>query len=291
MTVIDPLRSFACEESKTRKIGGLMTTLALRSRLFALAVTMALPYTGLMAQEGRSRFEGMWSDPPISALDTFCAGACTDAGLDFLAALLDDPANDDRPYADLTSEAAAHQVNEYLRPLLTDAALTDFPIDRADDPGFLYCRPWGIARQLTARHQLEIDDRGDRIEMRYGEWAARRTIYMDGRAPAGDASPTAMGYSVGRYDSEELVIETTAISADLISNPEMFEHSEQLRIVERYKVAEDGQRLFLTATYEDPMSLKEPLVLKKIWGWAPEEEIYPEVECERPTDFIRRGEP
>jgi hypothetical protein len=268
-----------------------MKTLALRSRLFLLAIAVALPRAGLMAQEGRSRFEGMWSDPPISALDTFCAAACTDAGLDLLASLLDDSANDDRSYAELTSEASAHQVNDYLRPLLTDAALTDFPIDRADDPGFLYCQPWGIARQLTARHQLEIDDRGDRIEMRYGEWAAHRTIYMDGRAPAGDASPTAMGYSVGRYASDELVIETTAISADLISIPEMFAHSEGLRIVERYKVAEDGQQLLLTATYEDPMSLKEPLVLKKIWGWAPDEEIYPEVECERPTDSIQRREP
>jgi hypothetical protein len=45
----------------------------------------------------RSRLEGMWSDPPVTAEGTFCAAFCTDAGLDRLNALLDDPANDTRP--------------------------------------------------------------------------------------------------------------------------------------------------------------------------------------------------
>ena len=40
----------------------------------------------------------MWSDPPAIADDWFCAGFCTDAGLERLNAFLDDPANDTRPY-------------------------------------------------------------------------------------------------------------------------------------------------------------------------------------------------
>jgi len=47
-----------------------------------------------------------------------------------------------------------------------------------------------------------------------------------------------------------------------------------LRIGERYSRSKDG-KLLLTATIEDPWGLKEPLVLKKVWRWAPESRIAP----------------
>lgn len=241
------------------------------------------------AQDTIPDFEGMWSDPPVTAVDFFCSAACTDAGVERLNALLDDPANDDRPYAELAAAAADFQVNQYLRPRLTDAVLETFPLDPAEDPGFLYCQPWGVARQAIARHQLEIHSEGRRLEMRYGEWAASRTVYMDGREPPEDLMPTPMGFSVGRYESDALVIETTAISANLVRQPAMFPHSDQLHMVERYTISEDRQRLFLTVRYDDAWALKQPLVLKKVWGWAPDQEIFP-VECERPTEFRRRGD-
>ena len=50
------------------------------------------------AQSSRPNLEGMWSDPPATAVGAFCSFACTDAGIDRLNALLDDPANDARPF-------------------------------------------------------------------------------------------------------------------------------------------------------------------------------------------------
>jgi hypothetical protein len=41
-------------------------------------------------------------------------------------------------------------------------------------------------------------------------------------------------------------------------------HSDQLRTVERFTCAEDGQTLHLTATLADPWSLREPVVIKRI---------------------------
>lgn len=242
------------------------------------------------AQERQSPFEGMWSDPPVSLFDTFCAGACTDAGLDHLEALLDDPANDDRPYGELASEAADVQINEYFKPLLIGEALATFPLDHGQDPGFLYCEPWGVGRQLTARHQLEIRDEGDRLELSYGEWAAHRIVFMDGRVAPEDLTPSRMGFSVGRYDSGALIIETTGIMANLMNRPTQWKHSDELRIVERYTVSEDGERLFLTASYDDPLNLREPLVVKKVWGWAPHEEITPELQCEPAVEYLESGD-
>jgi hypothetical protein len=240
--------------------------------------------------QSHPKLEGMWSDPPSTAVGSFCSFLCTDAGIDRLNALLDDPANDSRPFEQLQAEAKTYE-REYIRSRFTDAALKTYPLDPADDPGFLRCEPWGLARQMFAPHQLEIRQRGnDRMELRYGEWDARRIIYLDGTKRPVQQAPSAMGYSLAHWDSETLVIETSGIAPNIAMWPDFnatSQHSDQLRVVERYTRSKDGNTLLLTATIEDPWSLREPLVIKKIWRWAPEQKISPYKNCERPTEFKR----
>ena len=219
------------------------------------------------AQSSQSRLEGMWSDPPATAVSQFCMFECTDAGIARLNELLDDPANDTRPYEELAMEARSHE-REYLRSRLTEDALKTYPIDQADNPSFLRCEPPGVAQQMFMPHQLEIRQRGtDRIELRYGEWEARRTIYLDGRKRSAGQRPTAMGYSVGRWEGDTLVVETSGVAANIAGWPQVLafsaRHSDQLRIVERYARSDDGKMLLMAATIEDPWSLREPIVLKK----------------------------
>jgi hypothetical protein len=97
-----------------------------------------------------------------------------------------------------------------------------------------------------------------------------------------------MGYSVGRYEGNVLVVETSGITANLAGIfPAWFSHSDQLTIVERYTRGADRDRLELTATMEDPVSLREPLQFRKAWGWAPDEQIFPYTDCQPPTEFKR----
>jgi len=261
-----------------------------RSGLLVLILLTCTP-AGVDAQSPASRLEGMWSDPPTTPEGLFCFFACTDTGMARLNGLLDDPANDARPFQELQAEAKQYE-REYLRSRLTPAALKRYPLDPADDPGFLRCEPWGVARQIFAPHQIEIRQRGaDRIELRYGEWDGRRTIYLDGRPRPVNQGLTAMGHSVGRWDGEALVVDTSGVAANIIMLPDlaaMGEHSDRLRVVERYVRSKDGDTLLLTATLTDPRSFREPLVLKKIWRWAPEQQITPYEDCERPTE-VKRG--
>lgn len=233
-------------------------------------------------QQQTPDFEGLWSDPPFTAEDTFCMFFCSESGLEFLSALLDDPNNDDRSYRELLAETSSFQQEQYIRPLLTDAALEDFPWDPAKDPGFLECEPWGFARQIFAAHQLEIRQFTDRIEMRYGEWDGRRTIWLDGRARAEGDPPTKFGLSLGRYEGDSLVVETSGVTA----NRTLWRshHSDQLRTIERYTRDYEGDRLLLSVVMEDPWGLKAPLEMNKIWRWAPEEAIFPYVDCAPPDD-------
>ena len=237
-------------------------------------------------QSARPKLEGMWSDPPTTAVGTFCFFSCTDAGIDQLNALLDNPANDKRPFTELQAEANTYQREKYVRPRLTDAALKEFPLDPADDPGFLRCEPWGLARQMFAPHQLEIRQRGnDRIELRYGEWDAHRIVYLDGRARPANEPPSRLGHSVGRWEGDALVVETSGVASNIA--PWSAKHSDRLRVVERFTRSKDGNTLLLTATLTDPLTLREPMVLKKIWEWAPKIRILPYVNCEPPSEFSR----
>jgi len=233
-----------------------------------------------------AKIEGMWSDPPPTAVGTLCFFACTDVGIDRLNALLDNPANDARPFPELRAEAEKHEQETYFRPRLTPAALKTYPLDPADDPGFLRCEPWGLARQMFAPHQIEIRQSGDdRIELRYGEWDAHRTVYLDGRQRPANQAPSLLGHSTGRWDGETLVVQTSGIAANITGWDA--EHSDRLRVVERFTRSPDGDTLQLTATMEDPWSLREPVVLKKIWRSAPDQRITPYENCERPTEFSR----
>jgi hypothetical protein len=91
----------------------------------------------------------------------------------------------------------------------------------------------------------------------------------DGERPT---EHTPMGYSVGHYEGDALVVETALIAASF-GPTRIWEglHSDQLTAVERYR--RTAERLELTATLTDPATFREPLELKKIWRFAPEQEI------------------
>jgi hypothetical protein len=252
-----------------------------------LAILLLIARAAMAAQQPRTDFEGMWSDPPRTAIGEFCFAWCTDTGVDYLNKLLDDPANDARPIGELLAQATKYQVEMYVKSMLTPEAFKAYPLDPADDPAFLRCQPIGGARQIFVRHQLEIRRRGkDRIEFHYGEWDATRTIYVDGRKRPPKEPPSRMGYSLGHWEGDTLVIETSGFISDrLESNIAM--HSDQLRIVERYTRGQDGKTLMLTASLEDPTILRQPLVLKKLWGWSPASHIDPYRDCQIPTEILK----
>ena len=114
-----------------------------------------------------------------------------------------------------------------------------------------------------------------------------RQVFTDGREfPATFEFPAYLGYSVGRWEGDTLFIETSGILAS--RTPWQSEHSDQLRVVERFTRSKDGKTLTLTAMMTDPLDLREPVVIKHIWAWAPDQVIAPYDQCEIPTE-VKKG--
>ncbi len=77
-----------------------------------------------------------------------------------------------------------------------------------------------------------------------------RVIHTDGRELEKDANPSWMGYSVGHWDGDTLVIESNGFNDKtwLLGG---YPHTEALRITERYRRTDFGH-LEISVTFQDP---------------------------------------
>lgn len=248
--------------------------------LTALLFCAQMPAVSLAQQA--PDLSGMWSDPPPRAEDAFCHVGCPVEARDYLTALLDDPANLDRSYVELRAEAQRYMRSELIPSHLTPEALENYPFDRSTDPSLTACAPWGFTREILSPHAMELAQYEDRVTLYYSEWTARRTVYLDGREPPDDLVPSLLGFSVGHYEGDTLVVETTGISAN--HSNAAFAHSDRLTATERFTRSGDGNRLELEVTLRDPLTFSEPLLMARAWAWAPTEEIYPYEDCVIPGE-------
>ena len=85
-----------------------------------------------------------------------------------------------------------------------------------------------------------------------------RSIFMDGRSLEPDPNPTWMGYSVGRWEGDVLVVESNGFTdrswLDFGGHP----HTEDLRITERYTRRDVG-RMDVQVTMVDPKIYAKPI--------------------------------
>ena len=109
-----------------------------------------------------------------------------------------------------------------------------------------------------------------------------RQIFTDGRALPEDPNPTWMGYSVGRWDGDTLVVTTAGFNdrttIDLAGHP----HTEALRVTERFHRRDVGH-LDVQVTFDDPKAYTRAWTLPMEFGLVPEDDLM-EYVCENERD-------
>lgn len=261
-----------------------------RSRTWVLGALLALPL-GASAQtsDAVAPFIGTWSGVFTTQdheywtfADVQCFVGCP---LDFynqLSSLLADPANDATPAFALSGQAGAASAAA-LEALLTPAGkLVRNENKPENDPKFLNCQPYGFVREVTNPLPMKISRDGEHLLVRYEEWSLLRPIYMDGRPHPTHATPSLLGHAVGRVENGALVVETTRVTPDLISDTSQAGHSGGLTAVERYTVRDDPRRLELTLTLTDPATFTQPLVITKTWLYTPDAELVQDTCSQQP---------
>jgi hypothetical protein len=84
-----------------------------------------------------------------------------------------------------------------------------------------------------------------------------RQIWLDGRTLEPEPNPSWMGYSVGRWDGDTLVVESYGFHAGTWLDRTGFPHTERLRLTERYRRTRFGA-LEIEVTFSDPNAYTRP---------------------------------
>jgi hypothetical protein len=111
-----------------------------------------------------------------------------------------------------------------------------------------------------------------------------RRIYTDDRGHPDDLEPTWMGHSIGSWEDDTLVVDTVGTNGKAraangvgsnaqVSNTDddpRLPLSEELHLVERFRLVADGELLEDEITINDPKTYTEPVVLKHYFQRRPD---------------------
>jgi hypothetical protein len=131
--------------------------------------------------------------------------------------------------------------------------------------------PTPMIMAMPYLNQIELRD--DRVIMRSEFFNVERTIYTDGRGHPENGERTNQGHSIGRWEGDTLVVDTTLFAdhrAPIRGPNEGVPSGAQRHVVERYRLSEDRTRLLIDFTVEDPEYLAEPFTGTLQWVYAPQ---------------------
>jgi hypothetical protein len=178
--------------------------------------------------------------------------------------------------ANITAELAPADIQPWATAL-SRQRLEEFG---KDDPEITGCKPGG-PRHITRGGLTKIIQTPVVIIFLFEDLSYRQ-IFLDGRRMPKDPNPTWMGYSIGHWDGDALVVETSGFNdrtwLDFAGHP----HSEMLRMTERFRRPTFG-RMELQVTLEDPTVYSKPLTVSAGGSFVPDTDLI-EFVCENEKD-------
>jgi hypothetical protein len=119
------------------------------------------------------------------------------------------------------------------------------------DPA-LRCVPVGMPRTFGGPRGMQIFDAGAFYLMVFEAGDEHRWIWMDGRQAEENTPLSYTGFSTGRWEGRELVIETDHLQEGWLDGSGLPMHGAGTKTVERWSFNEDGTEISRTMTITDP---------------------------------------
>ena len=141
----------------------------------------------------------------------------------------------------------------WVQDLMRERAASFF----ADNPGH-HCLPRGASYRGTVDGNTRRIVQHAKVVAILLDDLTYRQVFLDGRSLEANPSPNWMGYSVGRWDGDTLVVESNGFNDKTWLAPNGLSHTEGLRVTERYRRVDFGH-LQLELTFDDPEAFTAPL--------------------------------
>jgi hypothetical protein len=131
--------------------------------------------------------------------------------------------------------------------------------DSRDDP-HVRCLPDNPPRAWTLPHLTKIIQTPKQLALLYEVNAMYRQIFIDGRPHPQDPVPAWNGYSVGKWEGDTLVVETTGFRDDLWIDTGGSPMSDMGKMTERIRRPNYGT-LDIELTIDDPKNYTKPFTV------------------------------
>jgi hypothetical protein len=147
-----------------------------------------------------------------------------------------------------------------------------------------YCLPGSLPAVMLVLNFKMIQAPGE-IVVLAGTGDPARQIYIDGRSLPKNPEPSWMGSSVGRWEGDTLVVETTGFNERAWLDGFGHPRSEAMRVTERYRRRDFGH-MDLEISFDDPKYYTRPFGFKTTLTLVPDSDVLEYVCTENEKDNV-----
>lgn len=138
------------------------------------------------------------------------------------------------------------------------------------------CIPYSTPHLMAlAPYRFEFTIEDDRVVINGEFFNVVRTIYTDGRTHPENGERLNQGHSIGYWEGDILVVDTTLFTDDPSGNMRGIPSGAQKHVIERFRLSDDRTQLIIDYVVEDPEYLSEPTIGTSVWDYAANGEMLP----------------
>src|SRR5688572_15455681 len=136
-----------------------------------------------------------------------------------------------------------------------------------------HCLPQGVPKINSAPVPFKIVQTEKLVVLVYEAFNLWRQVFLDGRDWADDLNPSWLGFSKGRWEGDELVVETRGLNGKQWLDHGGLPTSDKLTVVERFRRRRFGQ-LEIQLTLNDPTYYTRPWTATTKARYVPDTELF-----------------
>ena len=140
------------------------------------------------------------------------------------------------------------------------------------------CMPPSIVYTMQGPFPMEIFQGTEFIIIKLEYFDLVRIVFMNQTSHPADVPHRKVGHSIGRWEGSTLVVDTTQIAESTITNNGL-NHSDKVRVVERFWLSNDGKTLNSLQEFEDPEVLENRGARFMAWDKVAGQHVLP-YECD-----------
>ena len=213
------------------------------------------------AADGKPDLSGLWQTDaaPRQVLDRLLPGGANGAGEDAPSQYFLNIMFDFKPEEAPLRPAAAALFRQRAQTFTAESPLS-------------HCLPEGMPIVEIAPAPYKIFQAPGVTLMLYERDTTFRQVYTDGRKLPDDPQPSWLGYSVGKWDGDTLVVDTIGFNDRGWLDARGHTHSEALHVTERFHRLDFGH-MEVQMTLDDPQTYTKPFTITLKQHFVPDSDL------------------